>query len=280
MTINCAGKLLDLSEPVVMGIINITPDSFYGGSRKMEPSAIRDTAAQMIEQGASIIDLGAMSSRPGAELVDPEKEWQALSPALAALSELPGIIISIDTVWSLTAKRSIEAGAHIINDISAGAIDPEMMAVVASFHHVPYVMMHMRGVPATMNTMTQYHHLVQEILIYFAQVIRQAKESGIKDLIIDPGFGFAKTKEQSFYILNHLSQLRIFDLPILAGLSRKSMLYKSLDITAEEALNATTAANMVALMGGASLLRVHDVTEAAEAIKIFQQLKKSGKIGI
>ena len=160
MTINCAGKLLDLSEPVVMGIINITPDSFYGGSRKMEPSAIRDTAAQMIEQGASIIDLGAMSSRPGAELVDPEKEWQALSPALAAISELPGIIISIDTVWSLTAKRSIEAGAHIINDISAGAIDPEMMAVVASFHHVPYVMMHMRGVPATMNTMTQYLSLI------------------------------------------------------------------------------------------------------------------------
>ncbi|HMS98588.1 MAG TPA: dihydropteroate synthase [Saprospiraceae bacterium] len=273
MTINCAGKLLDLSEPRVMGIINVTSDSFYRGSRKMEPAAIRDTAIKMIEQGAALIDLGAMSSRPGAELVDPEKEWQVLSPALEAISDLPGILISVDTVWSLTARRSIEAGAHIINDISGGAIDPEMMAVVASFHHVPYILMHMKGLPSTMNTMTQYHQLVPDLLIYFAQGIRQAREAGIKDLIIDPGFGFAKTKEQSFYILNHLSSFHIFDLPIFAGLSRKSMLYKSLNITAEEALNATTAANMAALMGGASLLRVHDVAEAVQTVKIFQQLK-------
>jgi len=275
MTINCAGKLLDLSEPKVMGIINVTADSFYEGSRKTEPSVIRDTAVLMMEQGAAIVDLGAMSSRLGADLIDPELEWKILSPALEAITNIPGIIISVDTVWSLTAKRSIEAGAHIINDISAGIIDPEMMSVVASFHHIPYIMMHMKGLPATMNNMTQYHHLVQEVLIYFAQLIRQANAAGIKDLIIDPGFGFAKTKEQSFNLLKHLSKLSIFDLPILAGLSRKSMLYKSLDITAEEALNATTAANMVALMGGASLLRVHDVSEAVQVIKIFQQLKLS-----
>ncbi len=275
MTINCAGKLLDLSEPKVMGIINVTADSFYEGSRKTEPSVIRDTAVLMMEQGAAIVDLGAMSSRAGADLIDPELEWKILSPALEAITNIPGIIISVDTVWSLTAKRSIEAGAHIINDISAGIIDPEMMAVVASFHHIPYILMHMKGLPATMNNMTRYHHLVQEVLIYFAQLIRQAKAAGIKDLIIDPGFGFAKTKEQSFNLLKHLSKLSIFDLPILAGLSRKSMLYKSLDITAEEALNATTAANMVALMGGASLLRVHDVSEAVQVIKIFQQLKVS-----
>ncbi len=275
MTINCAGKLLDLSEPKVMGIINVTADSFYEGSRKTEQSVIRDNAVLMMEQGAAIVDLGDMSSRPGADLIDPELEWKILSPALEAITNIPGIIISVDTVWSLTAKRSIEAGAHIINDISAGIIDPEMMAVVASFHHIPYILMNMKGLPATMNNMTRYHHLVQEVLIYFAQLIRQAKAAGIKDLIIDPGFGFAKTKEQSFNLLKHLSKLSIFDLPILAGLSRKSMLYKSLDITAEEALNATTAANMVALMGGTSLLRVHDVSEAVQVIKIFQQLKVS-----
>lgn len=275
MTINCGGKLLDLSVPKVMGIINITQDSFYSGSRKLEKSAIEDTASRMVEEGAAIIDVGAMSSRPGAQIIDPEEEWFKLAPALDVLSGISGIVISVDTVWSLTAQRSIAEGAHIINDISAGAIDPEMMGVVAAMDRVPYIMMHLKGTPATMNAMAQYDHLMQEVMIYFAIAIRQARAAGIKDLIIDPGFGFAKTKEQSFYLLDHLSQLRIFDLPILAGLSRKSMLYKSLGITAEEALNATTAANMVALINGASLLRVHDVKEAVEAVKIFTELQSS-----
>ncbi|MBK8699413.1 MAG: dihydropteroate synthase [Saprospiraceae bacterium] len=267
-TINCRGSLVDLSMPKVMGIINVNDDSFYSGSRFTGREEIRRRATQMAEEGATWVDLGAMSSRPGAELIDPALEWQVLQPALEAVLEVPGLLVSIDTVWSLTASRCIEAGAHVINDISAGTIDPEMMDTVAAYADVPYIAMHMRGTPKTMKELTTYDDLLLDLLNYFAGKIHEAHSAGIKDVVIDPGFGFAKTLEQNYTILKNLRKLCIFGAPVLAGLSRKSMLYKLTSGTPGEALNATSVANTIAVMNGAAILRVHDVKEAVEVVKV------------
>lgn len=273
MTINCRGKLIDLSLPKVMGILNINDDSFFEGSRVQNAKIAREKAEKMLADGAAVIDVGAMSSRPGARLLDAHDEWQVLQPILAELMKVPNIVISVDTVWSYTAQRAMDQGVHIINDISAGGLDEGMMSTVGIHSDVPYIMMHMRGRPETMQQQTNYENVVMDVLRYFSLKIRQARDCGIKDLIIDPGFGFAKTKEQSFELLKHLMEFQIFDLPILAGLSRKSMLYKTLNVQAADALNATTVVNTVALINGASVLRVHDVKEAAEAIEFYKLVK-------
>lgn len=253
-----------------MGILNINSDSFFEGSRVDTPEMAVARARKMLEDGATIIDVGAMSSRPGATLLDPSLEWQILETIILPLLKLEGIVVSVDTVWAETAYKALLAGVHIINDISASSIDASMMETVASFPDVPYIMMHMKGTPETMQSQTAYKDLMMELMAYFAQKLRQANALGIRDVVIDPGFGFAKTKEQSFEILKKLRQLSIFDKAILAGLSRKSMLYKSVGVNPNEALNATTVANTIALVNGAGILRVHDVKEAVEAIKIFE----------
>ncbi len=253
-----------------MGILNINSDSFFEGSRVDTPEMAVERARKMLEEGAAIIDVGAMSSRPGAPLLDTSAEWQMLEAVILPLLNLEGILVSVDTVWSKTAHKALEAGVHIINDISASSIDESMMDTVASFPDVPYIMMHMKGTPETMQSQTDYKHLMMDLMGYFARKLRQASALGIRDVVIDPGFGFAKTKEQSFEILSKLPQLSIFDKAILAGLSRKSMLYKTLNVNQNEALNATTAANTIALVNGARILRVHDVKQAVEAVKIFE----------
>jgi len=273
VTINCRGKLIDLSLPKVMGILNINDDSFYEGSRVQNAKLARDKAEKMLAEGATFVDVGAMSSRPGARLLDAQDEWQVLQPILAELMNVTDIIISVDTVWSYTAQRALDQGVHIINDISAGSLDEGMMSTLNMFSDVPYIMMHMRGRPETMQQQTNYENVVLDVLKYFSHKIRQARDCGIKDLIIDPGFGFAKTKEQSFELLKHLMEFQIFDLPILAGLSRKSMLYKTLNVQAADALNATSVVNTIALINGASILRVHDVREAVEAIEFYKLVK-------
>jgi dihydropteroate synthase len=256
-----------------MGILNVNDDSFFEGSRVQNARMAREKAEKMLADGAAIIDVGAMSSRPGARLIDAHDEWQILQPVLVELMKVAGMVISVDTVWSYTAQRAIDQGVHIINDISAGGLDEGMMSTIGAHRDVPYIMMHMRGKPETMQLQTQYENVVMDVLKYFSHKIRQARDGGIKDIIIDPGFGFAKTKEQSFELLKHLKELQIFDLPVLAGLSRKSMLYKTLNVQAADALNATTVVNTVALINGASILRVHDVKEAAEAIEFYRLLK-------
>ncbi len=270
MILNCNGKPLDLSTPKVMGVININEDSFYAGSRLLELNDIIGKAKKMIEDGAAIIDIGAMSSRPKAALIDQQKEWSILAPVLEKLLHL-NVIISIDTVWSLTAKNAINIGCHIINDISSSNIDTAMIETVGAFKNVPYIMMHMVGTPEAMQDNIQYENMMVEMMAYFSKKIALAKNSGIKDIIIDPGFGFSKSLNQNYEVLKKLAHFQIFDLPILAGLSRKSMLYRPLQSSPEAALNATSVANTIALINGAKLLRVHDVKEAAETIAIFNQ---------
>lgn len=277
MTINCKGKLLSLHQPVVMGIININADSFYEGSRADSVDEAVSRAETMLKHGAAIIDVGTMSSRPGAPLLDAAAEWQVLKEVVAELSKLEKIILSVDTVWSSTAQSAVEQGAHMINDISAAGIDSKMMEVVGAMQSVPYIMMHMRGIPETMQQLTDYQNLEMDLLSYFGSKIRMAREAGITDIILDPGFGFAKTREQSLYLLKNLELFRIYDLPLLVGLSRKSMLYKTLGIHQNEALNATTVANTMALMKGAKILRVHDVSEAVEACALYNAVTNAFK---
>ncbi len=269
MTINCKGTLIDLSRPKIMGILNVTPNSFFDGGKYFDENAILQQAEKMLNEGATFIDVGAYSSKPNAAFVSEEDEIRRLIPIVELLvTEFPEIILSIDTFRSPAAEKAIEAGAAIINDISAGSLDTEMMSTVAKLQ-VPYIMMHMKGTPNTMQSLTQYEDILKEMLFYFAQKIKKARSLGINDLIVDPGYGFAKTTEQNFEVLQKSELFQMLELPILAGLSRKSMIYKTLNSTPQEALNGTTVLNTLALTKGASILRVHDVKEAMETIALF-----------
>ena len=273
MTINCKGNLIDLSIPKVMGIINITPDSFFAESRHKTDSVFLNQAEIMLNEGATFIDLGGYSTRPGADDISIDTELERVIPAVELLtSTFPEIHISVDTFRSRVAEESILAGAAIINDIAAGGLDDNMMAVVAK-HQVPYIMMHMRGTPQTMSKLNHYDNMLQEIMFYFSEKIREARSHGINDLIIDPGFGFSKNIAQNFELLSHLEFFKELNLPLLAGLSRKSSIYKTLGCSAEEALNGTTVLNTIAITKGANILRVHDVKEAMEVVKLTSALK-------
>lgn len=272
MTINCKGNLIDLSSPKVMGILNLTPDSFFDGGKYKNDSEILSQVYMMLKNEATFIDIGAYSSRPNAEHISEEVELKRLLPIITLIiKEFPEIIISIDTFRSQVAKQGIEAGAALINDISAGHLDENMLKTVGKLH-VPYIMMHMKGTPQTMQLQTNYENLLKDVLFYFSERIAKAKALGIIDVIIDPGFGFAKTSEQNFEILNKLELFNILDKPILVGLSRKSMIYKTLENSAKEALNGTSILNTIALQKSASILRVHDVKEAVECVKLLEQL--------
>ena len=272
MTINCKGHLIDLSSPKVMGILNITPDSFYDGGKYNSEKAIIKHVEQMLLEGATFIDIGAYSSKPGADFVSEDEELARILPIITrVLKEFPEALLSIDTFRSRVAKECIQMGAALINDISAGKLDDTMLNTVADLH-VPYIMMHMRGTPQTMQKQTVYNNLVKDILFYFSERIAAARQLGIVDMIIDPGFGFAKTLEQNFELLNQLELFNMLELPLLVGVSRKSMIYKTLQNSASQALNGTTALNTIALQKGANILRVHDVKEAIETIKLVQSL--------
>ncbi|WP_435413749.1 dihydropteroate synthase [Psychroserpens mesophilus] len=255
-----------------MGILNVTPDSFYDGGRFRNTSSVMRQVDQMLEEGATFIDVGAYSSKPNADDVSETEELQRILPVVdLIIKNFPEILLSVDTFRSEVAKQCIDAGASLINDISAGHLDKNMLKTVAKLK-VPYIMMHMRGTPKTMQQQTHYKNLVKEILFYFSERIEKARALGIVDLIIDPGFGFAKTLEQNYELLNKLELLNITDLPLLVGMSRKSMIYKTLDTSAEHALNGTTVLNTIALQKGAHILRVHDVKEAVESIKLTNML--------
>lgn len=255
-----------------MGIMNITPDSFFSGSRFTREAEILRQAERMLSQGATFIDVGGYSSRPGAEDISVDEETARVTQAVRVIvREFPAVLISVDTFRAEVARKTVEEGAVLINDISAGELDSEMFQTIAELN-VPYSIMHMRGTPQTMNELTRYENLIQEVVDYFTAKISRLKTLGVTDVIIDPGFGFAKTAGQSFEVLTHLEYFRHLEKPILAGLSRKSMIWKTLGVTAEDALNGTTALNMAALLNGASILRVHDVKEAAETIKLFLRL--------
>lgn len=275
MTLNCKGKLIDITDPKVMGILNVTPDSFYDGAAYPNDTAILSAVENMLLEGATFIDIGGYSSRPGADEVSLKDELKRVIPTIQlVLKEFPECLISVDTFQSKVAAESIAAGAALINDISAGQLDPNMMQTVGELG-VPYIMMHMKGTPKTMKDLTQYDDLIKDINFYFSQRLAEARSYQIKDLIIDPGFGFAKTRSQNFELLKKLEHLKISDVPILIGLSRKSMIYKTLLTTSDEALNGTTALNTIALIKGANILRVHDVKEALECIKLTEQLNEA-----
>jgi dihydropteroate synthase len=274
MTINCKGQLIDLSQPKVMGILNITPNSFYDGGKFSNEQEILAQVKKMLEDGATFIDVGAYSSKPGADFVSQEDEISRIVPVIQLiLDHYPDALISVDTFRSAVAKVALDNGAAIINDISGSHLDAAMLGVIAAYK-VPYIMMHMRGTPQTMQSLTDYEDLIKEMLLYFSNVVAQARALGINDLIIDPGFGFAKTLEQNYEVLRNLELFQLLDLPILAGISRKSMIYKVLGTCANEALNGTTFLNGVALSKGAAILRVHDVKEAVEAVQLYAKLKK------
>lgn len=273
MYINCKGQLVDLEQPRIMGILNITPDSFYDGGRKHSLSQRLTHAEQMLKEGADFIDVGAYSSRPGATDITEETELARLMPVVEAiLREFPSAILSVDTFRSRIAREAVTAGAAMVNDISAGNLDPGMIPSVAELQ-VPYIMMHMKGTPQNMKEQTDYQNLLQDILYYFSQKILAARNAGINDLIIDPGFGFSKTIRQNFELLSHLELFGILELPLLCGLSRKSMIYKTLGTGPEEALNGTSVLNTLSLTKGANILRVHDVREAVECVKLLSHLK-------
>jgi dihydropteroate synthase len=273
-TINCKGKLISLEAPLVMGIINATPDSFYKGDLPAGKEGILQLAAKMLTDGADIVDIGGMSTRPGSEAISANEEMDRLIPVIESIhQQFPDAIISADTYLSETAKAAVAAGASIINDISGGQLDKDMISTVAALR-VPYICMHMKGTPATMQEHAHYEDVTKEVLDYFIQKTDECKKAGIKDLIIDPGFGFAKNAEQNFTLLKNLAVLKMLDKPILAGLSRKKTIYGTLGITAAEALNGTTVLNTLALQNGANILRVHDVKEAKEAMMLMQAYEK------
>src|SRR5690606_31301810 len=273
MTINCKGELMDLTVPKVMGILNLTPDSFFDGGMYKDETSILKRVETMLGDGASFIDMGAYSSRPGAVHVPEEEELKRLIPILnLILKHFPQALVSIDTFRSKVASESIDHGAAMINDIAAGSLDPEMFATVAK-HQVPYIMMHMKGTPQSMQKEATYDDLIKDLRFYFSQKVRQATSQKINDIIIDPGFGFAKTTEQNYTLLNHLDLFQTFGLPILIGLSRKSMIYKVLESTPQEALSGTTALHTMALLKGANIIRAHDVKEAMECVKLVEALK-------
>lgn len=271
-TLNISGNLVSLDEPQVMGILNITPDSFYAESRVNQETAILKKAQQMVEAGAFILDIGGYSTRPGADDISEEEETKRVTDAINLVrSKFPEILISVDTFRSSVAKHAIESGANIINDVSGGNLDSNMFETVAQLN-VPYILMHMRGTPQTMKSLNQYDDLLIDIGKELATKCNELMQRGVADIIIDPGFGFAKSISQNYELLQKLSYLKRLGYPLLAGLSRKSMIYKTLNIEPQDALNGTTALNMIALQNGASLLRVHDVKEARETIKLFKAL--------
>lgn len=271
-TIKIRGEIVDLSTPKVMGIINVTPDSFFKGSRTKSGTDLLKKAMKMLEEGADFLDIGGYSSRPGADDVSIDEEIKRIVGSVSLImSEYPNAIISVDTFRSRVAKEAIDAGAAMVNDISAGSLDEKMLEIVGSLD-VPYIGMHMRGTPQTMKEHTHYEDLILEITSYFSDTIERCRQHGIHDLILDPGFGFAKTIEQNFHLLNHLDYFKQLEKPLLVGLSRKSMIYRSLNITADESLNGTTTLNTLALFKGASILRVHDIKEAVEVVKLVNRL--------
>ncbi len=272
-TINCKGNLIDLKIPKVMGILNLTPDSFYdGGKYNSEKDAIQQTG-KMLKEGADFIDIGAYSSRPGAKNISKKEELQRILPVIRLiLREFPGVLVSVDTFRSEVARKCIEAGACMINDISGGNLDKKMFDTVAELQ-VPYILMHMPGTPQTMQKMAKYNDVVKELIYYFSKKVSQLRDLEVNDIILDVGFGFGKTLDQNYELLKNLDLFKILDLPILTGVSRKSMLYKFLNIEPEDALNATSIVNTLALMKGTDILRVHDVKQAVESVKLFQKIK-------
>lgn len=269
-TLNCRGKILNLQTPQVMGILNLTGDSFYEGYLHESSDQLIDRAGSMIRSGAGILDIGGQSTRPKSTRISAAEEAQRVLPAIEKiLQHFPDIIISIDTYYSEVAVKAVNAGASIINDISAGNMDPLMISIVGSLS-VPYICMHMQGRPETMQENPTYEDVTREVLDFFIQKKQECRHAGIKDLVIDPGFGFGKTIRHNFTLLKNIAAFKTLDLPILAGLSRKSTISKTLDITASEALNGTTVLNTIALLNGASILRVHDVKEAVEAVKLVE----------
>lgn len=272
MTLNCKGNLIDLSIPRVMGILNCTPNSFYDGGKYTDEKRILQQVEKMLIDGATFVDVGAYSSKPNAEFVTEIDEIERLIPVVElVLKNFPETLISVDTFRAHVAQKAIENGACMINDISAGSLDQNMMPTVAKLQ-VPYSMMHLKGNPQTMQSLAQYENIIKEMLFYFSEKVAQARSFGINDLIVDPGFGFAKTVEQNFEVMKSLELFQMLELPLLVGVSRKSMIYKTLDTSPEFALNGTTFLNAIALQKGTKILRVHDVKEATECIKLFQNL--------
>lgn len=270
-SLNCKGKLLAIDKPLVMGIINITPDSFYKGSSQQTNASVLAQATKMINEGAGIIDVGGQSTRPGSERISIKEELQRVLPAIEIiLKNFPETIISVDTYQSKVAEECVNAGAAIINDISAGNMDSAMISTVAKLQ-VPYICMHMKGTPEDMQQHPTYENVIMEVLDFFIQKVDECRRSGINDVIIDPGFGFGKTIAHNFTLLKELSAFKMLDKPIMAGLSRKSTIYKTLGVTAEEALNGTTVLNTLALQNGANILRVHDVKEAKEVVTLWER---------
>ncbi|WP_324068909.1 MAG: dihydropteroate synthase [Flavobacterium sp.] len=273
MTINCNSRLIDLNLPKVMGILNVTPNSFYDGGKHNEINSIMHQVDKMLSEGADFIDIGAYSSKPSAEFVSEEEEIKRLVPIIKELVDhFPSIVLSVDTFRANVAKVAVEHGAGIINDISAGLLDEKMLETVADLK-VPYIMMHMRGNPQTMQSLMNYEDIVKEMIFYFSERIQKARSFGISDIVIDPGFGFAKTLEQNYEVLHKMELFSMLELPLLAGISRKSMIYKVLENSPQEALNGTSVLNTIALQKGAKILRVHDVKEAVECIKLVSKLK-------
>lgn len=272
-TLNCNKKLISLDKPIIMGILNATPDSFYKASRVTQSGEVLKRAQQIINQGGAIIDIGAYSSRPGADNITAEQEWARLEPVLATVRDnFNDVLISLDTFRADIAYKAYQKyNIDIINDISAGEIDPEMFNVAAQIK-VPYILMHMQGTPKNMQQNTVYNNMVQDIFMFFAKKIEQLTTLGVNDIIIDPGFGFSKTVDQNYELLKRLTEFSIFELPVLAGFSRKSMIYKVLNTNADNALNGTTVLNTMALERGTKILRVHDVKEAFETIELFEKL--------
>ncbi len=271
-SINCNGKLIDLSSPKVMGILNITPDSFFDGGKYNNPTAIVNHVEKMLSEGATLIDVGAYSSRPGAKHITEEEELGRISPIIKLLiTEYPNLLISVDTFRSEIAKHCIQNGACMVNDISAGNLDVKMFSTIAKLQ-VPYIIMHMQGTPQNMQAKPIYNDIVKEVLYYFSKKINELRDLGVNDIICDVGFGFGKTVAQNYQLLKNLDLFKNLEVPTLVGLSRKSMLFKPLEISQNEAINATTSANTIALLNGANILRVHDVKEAVEAIKIVNLL--------
>ena len=276
-TLNIKGTLMSLSTPVVMGILNVTPDSFYAGSRKQTEADIEERIQAILSEGGQIIDVGGYSSRPDAEEVSPEEEMERLAFALKILNaHYPEAVVSVDTFRADVARKCVEDyGVAIINDISGGELDPAMFGTVAGLN-VPYIMMHMQGTPQNMQKHPHYDNVLKEVFLYFAQKVQQLRDMGMKDIILDPGFGFGKTVEHNYELLAHLEEFRIFELPLLVGVSRKSMIYRLLGNTPQDALNGTTVLDTICLLKGADILRVHDVREAVETVKIVEAMRRNG----
>jgi len=272
MTINCNGQLIDLSSPKVMGILNVTPDSFFDGGRFISEKLVLQRVEKMLEEGATFIDVGGYSSKPDATFVTSQEEKARVLPIITAIVQhFPEAIVSIDTFRSDVAQLCLDQGAALVNDIAAGMLDPLMLKIVANYK-VPYIMMHMKGTPQNMTTLTTYEDVTKDVLHYFSERVAVARSLGISDIIVDPGFGFAKTIDHNYELLRHLDYFSMLDLPILAGVSRKSMIYKTLGVSPDEALNGTTVLHTIALQKGAAILRVHDVKEAVEVIKLCQKI--------